>query len=99
MRIAFRQTGGFTGTVKSVELDSDQMPPEEQERVRALLDESRFFDATSPPVPAAPDREQYTIRVESEDRSRTVHVSGGALPESMKPLVRYLAGKAKYEKR
>lgn len=99
MRVSFRQTGGFAGLAKAVEIDTETLDPGERERVESLVERSGVFDLPEPPGIGSPDRESYAIRVESGARSRTLHVSAGALPEELKPLVRFLQGRATYEKR
>jgi len=98
MKIKFRQTGGFAGLAKSVEIDSRTISGEESEHLEQLLVKSCFFDQPEPAKKAVTDDEQYSISVETEGRFRTFHGNRSTLPDAMKPLIKYLLRVSKYEK-
>lgn len=99
MKIQFRQTGGFAGLAKSAEIDTDQVAQEEAETVQSLVEQCAFWEVPSPASRSLPDQEQYSITIEAEGRSRTMHLGRSNLPTDLKPLVNYLTKKATYEKR
>lgn len=99
MKITFRQTGGFAGLTKSVQLDTDQLPAEDAQRLQALVEQTQFWQRPEPAQRPQPDQEQYAIGVEAKGRSRQMHLGRASMPPDLKPLVDYLAKQATYEKR
>lgn len=99
MKIRFRQTGGFAGLVKSIEIDSDEISTEESEFLQSLVDQSKFFNLSGSVQHVMPDEEQYSITVETMARSRSIRTSKSAAPDDLRPLIGYLVKRAKYEKR
>jgi hypothetical protein len=99
MKIKFRQTGGYAGLVKSIEIDSEQVSMEEAQRLQSLVDQAAFFDLPDPGQQVMPDEEQYWITIESIGRSRGISMGRSSVPTALKALINYLADQAKYEKR
>jgi hypothetical protein len=99
MKIRFRQTGGFAGLAKSVEIDCERLPPEEAAFFRSLVDQAGFFELPEPPQRSLPDEEQYSITVEATGRARHLYMSRSGVPAPLRPLVDYLIKRATYEKR
>jgi hypothetical protein len=99
MKIKFRQTGGFAGLTKAVEIDTAQLSPNEAEVMTLMVDRASFFEVSAPPSQAMPDREQYSISIESEGRSHQIDLGASNIPAQLKELVDYLAKKAQYENR
>ncbi len=99
MKITFRQTGGFAGLAKSIEIDCDEIPADEAKLLQSLLDQSGFFDLPEPVQRVMPDEEQYFVEVEAVGRSRRITMNRSSVPDSLKPLIKYVAKRAKYEKR
>jgi hypothetical protein len=99
MKIKFRQSGGFAGLVKSVEIDLDDLSGEEAEELKSLIEQADFFELPEPPRQTLPDMEQYSISIEAEGKTRKIHVGRSNRPDNLKPLIKHLAKKAKYEKR
>ena len=99
MKIVFKQTGGFAGLQKVVELDCDEIPDQEAAHIKTLISRASFFDIEQPSVNAMPDQENYTLSVESNDGSRTMHLSKSNVPDTLQPLVGFLVKRAKFQKR
>lgn len=100
MKIMFRQTGGFAGLKKSFDVDCDKIPVDEAKFLQSLVDQSGFFDQPEPDRrKVLPDEEQYVIRVEAAGRWRRLPMSRSSVPDNLKPLIEYIAKRAKYEKR
>jgi hypothetical protein len=99
MKIKFRQSGGFAGLIKSVEINRDDLSEEESDILNSLVEQSKFFEIPEPTPYAAPDIEQYFISVELEGKTREMHVSRANVPKTLKPLIKHIAKMAKYEKR
>ncbi|MGB7443178.1 MAG: protealysin inhibitor emfourin [Coleofasciculaceae cyanobacterium] len=99
MKIKLRQTGGFAGLAKSIEIDTEKISPDEAKMLKSLVNQSSFFELPQPMMAAMADQEQYSIKVESKDQSRELHLSKASTPEQLKPLIDCIAKQAKYEKR
>jgi hypothetical protein len=99
VKIKFRQTGGFAGLAKSIEIDCAEIPADEAKFLQSLLDQSGFFDLPEPVQRVMPDEEQYSVTVEAVGRSREMHMNRSSVPDNLKPLIRHIAKRAKYEKR
>lgn len=99
MKIKFRQTGGFAGLAKSIEIDCDKIPADEAKFLRSLLDQSGFFDLPEPVQRGMPDEEQYSVEVEAVGRLRKIYMNRSSVPDNLKPLIGYMVKCAKYEKR
>ena len=99
MKIKFRQTGGFAGLTKAVEIDTANIPPNQAEVLKLMVDRSSFFQVSAPPSQSLPDREQYAISIESEEKSHHLNLGASNIPAQLKELVDYLAKQAQYEKR
>ena len=99
MKIKFRQTGGFAGLAKSIEIDCDKISADEAEFLQSLVDQSRFFNISEPVQHVMPDEEQYSITIEAMGHSRNIHMNKSGVPNDLRPLIRYLSKRAKYEKR
>jgi len=77
MRIAFSMDGGiasFPGLRRPVTFECDRLPPDRSARLKALVEDARFF--TAAPVAPAPgaDRRSYTVEIDDGARCRTLTV-------------------------
>lgn len=99
MKIKFRQTGGFAGLTKAIQIDTATLPPNAAEALKLMVENSSFFEISPPSPSSMPDREQYSISIESEGRSHQLNLGASNLPAQLKELVDYLAKQAQYEKR
>ena len=92
MHIHFERSGGFMGTRIEATINTEDLPPEEAQKVTSLIEEASFFDlpsAIASPTPGA-DQFQYRVTVESEERKHTVEIGDAAIPEDVQPLLRQL---------
>lgn len=90
MRISFERSGGFAGMTLRRTVDTDELPPDEAERVRGLVEGADFF--ALPAAGAAgrgADRFQYVVEVEHAGRRHAVQVGEDA-PPGLQPLLDYL---------
>jgi hypothetical protein len=94
MKIQFKRTGGFAGVKRKYSLDTETLPPRDAEQLLLLVKEAGFFDLPAKfPVPEkGADYFTYTIGIEEEERTHSVEVSEPMLPDSLRPLVQFLAG-------
>jgi len=98
MIIRFRQSGGVSGTAKVAEVDSSQVPAEELQRLKALVSRAEATESKRT-LSGRPDEEQYFIEIETSEVRHTILVSRSCVGGDLQPLVEYLAGIARFEKR
>ena len=97
MRVSLERSGGFAGITRTHSISSDELPPEEAQKVANLVEQAGFFEL--PPVirstePGA-DRFQYKVTVESEHGSHTVHVDEAAVPPRLQPVLNWMKNSAR----
>jgi hypothetical protein len=94
MKIEFERSGGFMGRTVSLSLDLDDLPADQAETLRLLIDNADFFnlpaDSHSPPVP---DAFTYTITITTDERTHTVRTSDTTAPEILRPLLMDLSAR------
>jgi hypothetical protein len=101
MRITLQTEGGiahFPGLSRPITIETDELPEQEAAELRKLVDAARLSDRPAQagkPAPGAADLRQYTITVESGDRSQTVHMTDLGDDPDLKRLLRFLQDKAK----
>lgn len=88
MKVSFRQSGGFAGLTRGVELDAEDLPPEEAASLRSLMERGGPQEGTEDPE--ARDLQTYEITVETDEGSRQFAFDDGTVPEDVAPLLRTL---------
>lgn len=88
MIIHFERSGGFTGISRQVVIDSQELDPQEQAELEALVEEAGFFDAEIATAAAqGADQFNYTLTIEHGRRLRSVTLAEGAMPPEWEALV------------
>ena len=92
MRVVIERSGGFAGISRSQSLSTDDMPAEDAQKLRDLVDASSFYELPSvihsdKPVP---DAFRYKITVDSERGTHTVEVDEGAVPPRLQPILNWV---------
>lgn len=89
LRIQYERTGGFAGLKLTACFELDDLPEEQEEQLRALLDELDFFKLPAQFLPARPGVDQFThkIEVESKKGKHSVLTTDSAAPEKLRELV------------
>ena len=96
----FERSGGFMGLKSSLTLNLDELPRDQAQALSRILDESHFFTLKeNPPTHPSPDGFQYTITVESDTATRTIHTSDTTVPEELRPLLHELSQRARSQRR
>ena len=96
MRIQFKMEGGiayFPGLSKPITIDSDQLPKQESDELKRLVNATRFFDlptTMSSLSPGAADYRQYTITIQDEGKQHTVHLTDLIEDPNLQALLAYL---------
>lgn len=100
MIIHFERSGGFTGLSLQATINTQELRPEEQEQVKALVEQADFFatELGSFTTQGA-DRFNYTLIIEDGERNRSVTLPEGALPPDWEPLVEYINALARQQRR
>lgn len=100
MRIIFERSGGIMGLKSGLTIDLDDLPNDQAETLRRLLDEANFFAlAENPPTRPVPDAFQYTLTVETGTARHTVHTSDTTAPQELRPLLRELSQLARLKRK
>ncbi len=96
MKIDFERSGGFMGRTVSLSLDLDELPADQAQALRLLIDNADFFNlpADSPDSPA-PDAFSYTLTITDGERQHTIHADDIFAPESLRPLLDDLSVRAR----
>lgn len=97
MRVSFERTGGFAGMRVTATIDSEALPPDEEHKLRHMVETTDFFQlpATLPAPAHGADRFVYRLTVESGGRRHTVEASDAAVPSSLRPLLEWLIAAAR----
>ena len=96
MQIVFERTGGFMGRKVSLSLNLDELPADQSETLRRLVDESDFFDLKVLQKKTSPlDEFHYTITVTTKTIQHTIRTSDSTMPESLSPLLKELLALSK----
>lgn len=97
MEILFERSGGIMGLRSSLSLNLDEVPIDQARTLRLLLDKSQFLTLPeNPPTRSpVPDGFQYTVTIKTETITHTVHTNDANAPDELRPLLEYLAQKAR----
>ncbi|MBW4673062.1 MAG: hypothetical protein KME52_03155 [Desmonostoc geniculatum HA4340-LM1] len=96
MRISFERTGGFAGISKKTTVETAELPANEANTLKRLVEAADLFrlpEQITSPNPQS-DRFQYKLTVEDNGRQHTVTVSEAALPGTLRPLIEWLQNTA-----
>lgn len=100
MQIIFERSGGLMGLKSGLTIHLDDLPPDQAEALRQLLDEAIFFmQPENPPTHTNPDGFQYTITVETKMVRHTIHTSDTTAPKELQPLLQELSRRARLQQR
>jgi hypothetical protein len=97
LRISIERTGGFAGVTITTTVDTADLPPDEAQKLRQMVDEADFFNLPGKITSRSPqpDRFQYELKVEENRRQHAVTVSEEIMPPKLKPLVKWLMDAAR----
>jgi hypothetical protein len=96
MRISFKRSGGFAGLPgqnQSLEIDSEQLPQPKAKELERLVEETRPFDHPSEHASDSKTRDgfQYDLTLDAGDRTHSIKVADGAVPDKLQPLIEWLS--------
>jgi hypothetical protein len=95
VKIAFRQSGGFTGLIRAAEVDTTTLPHAEAERLEGIAKElSGRRRAPSADSPRGRDLGVYEITIETPRGVRRLSFDDATMPEEAQPLLEFLQKRA-----
>ncbi len=96
LRISIERSGGFAGITMETTIDEKDLSADEAQKLRRLVEKADFFNLSKKIAPRSPrpDRFQYELSLEESGRQHTVTIGEETMPESLKPLVKWLMEKA-----
>jgi len=96
MQIIFERSGGFMGRKVSLSLDLEELPEDQAQILKRLVDESGFFDLSiNPPEKSVPDGFTYSILINTETNQRTIQVGETNFPPVLRPLLENLMARTR----
>ena len=89
VRIVFRQAGGVAGLIRGVEIESNELPPDQRQALEAFLEspEAKGLEVRSS---AARDALTYRLRVERVGGAVSFAFDEPSLPPQLESLVDFL---------
>jgi len=95
LRVSFEQSGGFAGLLKGCVLEADELPADEGAELRRLVVASGLKTSAETASPGMRDRRQLTITIDRGGERVEIVCDDGCTPEEARPLVAFLAARAK----
>ena len=95
--IRFERSGGFAGF--SITLDQKTLLPEVADQIRIMMEESGLsaLPVGEEPERPVPDEFTYTLVFMTGEVEQTLVFAESKMPETLRPLIRYLSRKARRE--
>jgi hypothetical protein len=93
MKVQLKRSGGVAGLLPPpVTVDSDNLSSEDAKKLQELLSAANFFSLPSkgPTPPRGADRYQYTLTVDTGDRTHQVQVTEDQLSQNLRSLIDWL---------
>ena len=95
LKVSFEQSGGFAGLVKGCVLDADELPPDVGAELRRLVTASGLETSSEATSRGMRDRRQLAITIDRGGETVRVVCDDGCAPEGARPLVAFLAARAR----
>jgi hypothetical protein len=96
VQIQFKMEGGlayFPGLSKPITIDSDELPKQESDELKRLVNATHFFDLPTvigSPAGGAADYRQYTITIKDNGKQHTVRLTDPIEDPNLQALLTYL---------
>jgi polysaccharide deacetylase 2 family uncharacterized protein YibQ len=91
-KINFKRTGGITGREIDTDIDLNELPADEMQKIMQMITETNFFNIPQNLIQhSVPDEHEYTITVEAGNTHHTIQTSDSSAPESLRPLLEKLS--------
>lgn len=93
MKVTVVRGGGLAGLVTETEVDSDQLSPDDADALEAKVRDAGVFELSDAESPQSyPDEMSYRVTVEEGERSHTVTLREGTMPDAIRSLISWLDG-------
>ena len=90
MQVTFRESGGASGFVRGVDMDTARLDPVMAGRLEKLVQTSGIEGEIERFSETARDLRQYEIVIRKEGRVVSLVCDDATLPKSARPLIRFL---------
>lgn len=90
MKITLTKSGGIMGMSRVYEVDSTKLTEEQAEKLTELYTASKILALESKTTAGAADLFFYEFKIEEGKNTKTVHFDDLSLPESVRPLLKFL---------
>jgi|SRR3954447_2481215 hypothetical protein len=95
MKVSFRQSGGFAGLVRGIDLDSSKMDAAQGQQLEKLATASGIQGNTLVRTQAARDQFQYEITIDQNGQISKLSFDDHTVPAAVQPLLSYLKPQAR----
>lgn len=95
MRVHLVRTGGFAGMRVEREVDSASLTDPEHSELQRLVESANLQNLPAVMRADEPgaDRFQYDVTVDQDGQSHSVRLDEAAVPENVRPLLKWVMGK------
>jgi len=90
MQVSFRQSGGATGFLRGVDLDTSVLESAVADRLERLVVASGIHGQIERFSPKERDLRQYEIVIRNEGRVASLSCDDRTVPKNARPLLRFL---------
>jgi hypothetical protein len=95
LKVTFEQSGGFAGLVKGCVLSADELPADVAAELHRLVASSGLDVSREDLSRGARDRRQIAITIDRGGERVAIVCDDGCTPEGARPLVAFLAARAR----
>ena len=95
MKVSFRQSGGFAGLIRGVDLDTSKMDADQTSELEALVNASGIEGSKKARTHAARDLVQYDITIEQDKQVSKLSFDDKTVSDTVQPLLKYLRSQAR----
>jgi hypothetical protein len=89
--ITFERSGGLVGNALHLNVDLDDLPEDEAQRLQKMIEDAGFFDIPENLAGrSTADEFQYEITVDNGSEDHTVRTTDTTMPKSLLPLIKEL---------
>jgi hypothetical protein len=100
MRINLSKSGGITGLIGSLKIDTESLSEEEKAHIKEYIKETNFFNLPSKfpfERSGAADYYSYEITIEDGNNKKTVIANDITMPPKLREFIAFIESKYDYE--
>jgi hypothetical protein len=95
MKVSFRQSGGFAGLIRGIDLDTSKMDADQAAELEGLVTASGIVGNSKARTHAGRDLLQYEITIVQGKKVSKLSCDDHTIPEAAQPLLTYLRPQAR----